>query len=92
MDFEKFYAELSDDRKIKIKSAIESRFGSGYLGLNAGITVDKQEGSDICIVTFCNFNSVSGWATIGALRYDEKKQKYIINFRGKGLGRTGKYR
>lgn len=83
---------LSDDRLKKLEEAISNRFGTGYFGLNAGINFEKSSNPKYEYkVTFCNFNSVSGWATIGGLRFDEKKDRYIITFKGPGLGRTGRY-
>lgn len=83
---------LSDDRKKKLAEAIDKRMGTGYFGLNAGIYyLESTDPKYEFLVQMNNFNSVSGWATIGGVRWDEKKQKYVINFRGKGLGRTGKY-
>lgn len=83
---------LSEERVKKLEEAIDKRFGAGYFGLNAGTHFEKSNDAKYeWKATFLNFNSVSGWATIGAVRWDEKKQRYIINFRGKGLGRTAKY-
>lgn len=83
---------LAEERLTKLKEAVDKRFGTGYFGLNAGIYAEIINGDKYDFrLTFCNFNSVSGWATIGGCRWDEKKQRYIINFRGNGLGRTGRY-
>lgn len=83
---------LSPERIQKLTEAIDKRMGAGYFGLNAGIYYDKSiDPRYEFTVQMNNFNSVSGWATIGAVRWDAAKEKYVINFRGKGLGRTGKY-
>lgn len=83
---------LSEEKLNKLKESVDKRFGSGYFGLNAGIYAEKKEGDQYDFrLTFCNFNSVSGWATVGGCRWDEKKQRYVINFRGPGLGRSGRY-
>lgn len=100
MDIAQIIESLPPDRVAKLSEAIDKRFGSGYFGLNAGIYFEVPTessgykhwiGKCDYIVTFSNFNSTSGWATVGALRFDVKKDKYVINFNGPGLGRTGRY-
>ncbi len=93
LELREYLTTIPEDRQKKLQEAIDARFGHGYFGLHAGITFESQpDGSKYQYhVIFSNFNSVSGWATVGALRWDEKKGKYIINFRGPGLGRTGRY-
>jgi hypothetical protein len=83
---------LSAERHQLLQQAIDNRMGRGYFGLNAGIEYFKSSDPKYAFgVQLNNFNSVSGWATLGLCRFDEKKGKYVINFRGKGLGRSGKY-
>jgi len=92
MELSEFITGLSDERKEQLKQAIDKRFGQGYFSLNAGIYVEESKDPKYeHKVTFCNFNSVSGWATIGGIRFDEKKKRYVISFQGRGLGRTGRY-
>lgn len=83
--------KLPSERLEKLKEAVNKRFGTGYFGLNAGIYAEviKNDKYDFRL-TFCNFNSVSGWATIGGIKWNEKQNRFTINFRGPGLGKTGK--
>ncbi|MEL6627445.1 MAG: hypothetical protein AAFQ92_18125 [Bacteroidota bacterium] len=92
MELATFLEGMEANKAEALTTTMRKRFGTGYFGLDAGIYIypptDERYDHNI---QMNNFNSVSGWATIGGLRWDQKKKKWIISFKGKGLGRTGRY-
>lgn len=93
MELSEFINSMTPEQAESLKTVVNNRFGTGYFGLDAGIYVSASTDAKYQYnIQFNNFSSVSGWATIGGLRWEDKRKKWVLSFRGKGLGRTGKYR